>query len=143
MDEPREVLKPGTIIRTHDVLGGTTGLLIKAEAIEARRSGATGIIGGYVAGHGGDIYWVKHDDGVVSAYGWREFNLVDPEAAEEEEEEEDLIDIAIEAFQSILESEDPAGMVETAGYALAQIGGELPEGADGLGRGAFKRGQDA
>jgi hypothetical protein len=55
----------------------------------------------------------------------------------------DLVDIAIEAFQSILESEDPAGMVETAGYALAQIGGELPEGADGLGRGAYERGQDA
>ena len=52
----------------------------------------------------------------------------------------DLIEIAIKAFQSILESEDPTGMVETAGYALAQIGGELPDGADGLGTGAYKRG---
>jgi hypothetical protein len=55
-------------------------------------------------------------------------------------DEPDLLKIAIEAFQSILESEDPAGMVETAGYTLAQIGGELPEGADGLGTGAYKRG---
>jgi hypothetical protein len=141
MDEPREVLKSGTIIRTHDVLGGTTGLLIKPSYLAARRAGATGIIGGWVAGHGGDVYWVKHDDDVVSAYGWREFEFA--EDPEEEDEEEDPIDIAIEAFQSILESEDPAGMVETAGYALAQIGGELPDGADGLGRGAFKRGQDA
>lgn len=78
MEQPEYVLASGVKICTHEALHPTTGMLIKREYLDRRRPGATGTIKGYVAGHGGDIYWVEHeDDKSVSAYGWMEFELAE------------------------------------------------------------------
>lgn len=77
MEEPSHILEPGTVIRTHEVLGPTTGMLIQQRHLDARRPNAVGTIKGWVSGHGGDVYWVTHQDETVSAaYGWPEFELV-------------------------------------------------------------------
>jgi hypothetical protein len=77
LDEPRYILEDGTRVRTHAVLDDDTqGMIIAARHLEARRSNTVGVIAGYVAGHGGDVYWVRHSEGdAVAAYGFMEFEL--------------------------------------------------------------------
>ena len=78
MQEPKYVLSSGTKIRTHEALQPTTGMIIKQEYLDRRRPDAAGVLGGFVPGHGGDIYWVRHeDDKTVAVYGWMEFELVE------------------------------------------------------------------
>ncbi len=50
-------------------LSSTKGFLIAEKHLKARRAISTGIVQGYVPGHGGDVWWIKHDDGSVAAYG--------------------------------------------------------------------------
>ncbi len=57
-------------------LESTTGMLIKKEYLDNRKLGAVGEIVNWVPGHGGDVWWVKHDSGEVAAYCFTEF---DPE----------------------------------------------------------------
>lgn len=76
MQEPESILSNGTRVRTDRTLGSTVGMLVKQQYLDARRSNAEGTIKGWVTGHGGDVYWVQHDDGTVAAYGWMEFELV-------------------------------------------------------------------
>jgi hypothetical protein len=61
--------KTGMRVRTTR-LGSTIGMLIKEKHLRVRRSGITGAIQGWVPGHGGDVWWVLHDDGdnVIGAY---------------------------------------------------------------------------
>ena len=87
MKEPRELLKAGTRIVTHDELGETTGMLIVERHLNARKSNALGMIDGYVTGHGGDVYFVRHAEGdvrsepcPVAAYSFTEFELAEPPA---------------------------------------------------------------
>lgn len=54
-------------------LGSTTGMFISQEYLGNRKKGATGTIVNWVAGHGGDVWWVKHDSGEVAAYCFDEF----------------------------------------------------------------------
>lgn len=77
MDQPAEILKNGTRIQVHNNLGDTKGMLIKEEILTRRTPGITGRICGIVGGHGGDVYWVRHDgeEDTGSAYGWWEFEL--------------------------------------------------------------------
>jgi hypothetical protein len=75
MKESPGLLKLGTPIITHEALDTTSGLMVHGKHIEARRPNAKGTIAGIVGGHGGDTYWVKHDDEQVAAYGWQEFEL--------------------------------------------------------------------
>lgn len=77
MNEPKQVLGTGTRIRTHSTLGSIVGLIVKTEYLSARRANAFAVIGGFVPGHGGDVYWARHDDSTVAVYGWPEFELVD------------------------------------------------------------------
>lgn len=49
-------------------LDSTTGMLIADRHLQARRVGATGIVRNYVPGHGGDVWFVEHDDGSIGAY---------------------------------------------------------------------------
>jgi hypothetical protein len=50
-------------------LEDTTGMLIAEKHLSVRRLGAVGEITGYVAGHGGDVWWVHHwDTDQVGAY---------------------------------------------------------------------------
>lgn len=70
------VLSPGTEIRTHTQLESTRGMLIAEKHLLARRPGAVGVIGGYVPGHGGDVYWVRHGtEEIVAVYCFTEFEL--------------------------------------------------------------------
>lgn len=64
-------VKPGLRVTTGN-LESTRGMLIVPDKIANRRAGAHGVIGGYVAGHGGDVWWVKHDDGAVAPYMFTE-----------------------------------------------------------------------
>lgn len=42
-------------------LHSTRGFLIVEKHLSNRRIGATGTVGGWVPGHGGDVVWVKHE----------------------------------------------------------------------------------
>lgn len=42
-------------------LGDTMGMMIKPKHLDVRKVGVTGTITGYVPGHGGDVWWVRHD----------------------------------------------------------------------------------
>lgn len=79
MEEPKTILEAGTRIRTDKVLGSPAGIFVKEKYLQERKPDTVGIIRGWVAGHGGDIYWVQHEgcegtDG-IAAYGWMEFEL--------------------------------------------------------------------
>jgi len=77
MEEPQYILESGTKIVTHTNLCGTGGMLVKDQYLKARRPDAHGTIRNWVAGHGGDVYWVEHDDDkTIAVYGWMEFELV-------------------------------------------------------------------
>ncbi len=62
------------LVRTADPLQDTTGLMVKACHIEARRPGAWGELGGYVPRHGGDVWWIRHADMTAGAYSTLEFD---------------------------------------------------------------------
>ena len=54
-------------------LHSTKGMMIKSHHLEVRKAGVEGVVKGYVPGHGGDVWWVEHDDGKVGAYCFNEF----------------------------------------------------------------------
>jgi hypothetical protein len=54
-------------------LGETRGMLINPRHLDVRAEGKKGVVSGYVAGHGGDVWWVRHDSGSVGAYMFTEF----------------------------------------------------------------------
>ena len=54
-------------------LGDTKGVFIKKEHLDVRKIGVKGEVVGYVPGHGGDVWWIKHDDGQIGAYVFDEF----------------------------------------------------------------------
>ena len=59
----------GMRVKVTGPLASTAGMMIKKPFLDARRVGAFGHIRGYVPGHGGDVWWVEHeDDGYVGAY---------------------------------------------------------------------------
>lgn len=67
-------IKIGLKIRTHEHLESTNGMMISSKHLDARRHGTTGEIVGWVPGHGGDVWWVRHDGSdVVAAYSFTEF----------------------------------------------------------------------
>jgi hypothetical protein len=58
-------------------LNSSLGFMIKPNHITVRKEGIIGTVTGYVPGHGGDVWWVKHegsDD--VGAYCFDEFEPV-------------------------------------------------------------------
>lgn len=77
MRQPETILPHGTKVRTHDVLGPTTGMIISPASLAMRKPGAVGTIHGIVGGHGGDVYWVQHDGDMSPAapYCFYEFEL--------------------------------------------------------------------
>lgn len=69
-------VKPGIRVRVTK-LGETKGMLIKPKHLDCRREGVTGVVDGYVPGHGGDVWWVKHDDSTdIGAYVFDELELI-------------------------------------------------------------------
>lgn len=76
MDQPTYVLEKGTKIRTNTVLESTSGMRVHPGHLSARRPDLPGIITGVVPGHGGDVYWVRHEGLENSAaYCFTEFEL--------------------------------------------------------------------
>lgn len=78
MDQPTYVLKTGTKIRTNTALESTSGMRVHPGHLAARRPDLPGIIRGVVPGHGGDVYWVRHEgieDAAAAAYCFTEFEL--------------------------------------------------------------------
>ena len=77
MREPKFILTNGTKILTHSKLDPTTGFSISSKHIDLRKPKTSGEIYGVVAGHGGDVYWVRHEGDVYpAAYCYSEFELV-------------------------------------------------------------------
>ena len=53
------------------------GFLIKEKHLNCRRIGVTGTVDGWVPGHGGDVWWVKHEgNNEVGAYCFTEFEPI-------------------------------------------------------------------
>lgn len=48
------------------------GFLVKQHHIDVRRPGEEAEYAGYVPGAGGDIWWVRHQDGSIGAYTFDE-----------------------------------------------------------------------
>ncbi len=69
-------VKVGLIVRTNKRLGKTTGFMVVQKHLDARKSGKAGVVTGYVPGHGGDVWWVNHNDGTCGAYVFNEFHLI-------------------------------------------------------------------
>lgn len=78
MREPNVLLEPGTEIVTHKTLGPTSGFLVGLLYLQHRTPNVKAKIAGIVGGHGGDLYWVTHDDGTQSVYCYTEFELASP-----------------------------------------------------------------
>jgi hypothetical protein len=57
-------------------LGKTKGMFVKKEHLDVRKIGITGTLLDYVPGHGGDVWWVKHDDGKIGAYVFNELKKI-------------------------------------------------------------------
>lgn len=74
-EAPSYIFNNGTKIQIDPILGSTAGILVKQQYLDARKPGVAGTIKGWVGGHGGDIYWVEHEDGTIAVYGWAEFEL--------------------------------------------------------------------
>lgn len=75
----------------HDVKSGLRVKVVKLDTTEGMRvalkhrivraTGITGIVDGVVGGHGGDVWWVKHDDSDdVGAYCFTELEAIDAKA---------------------------------------------------------------
>ena len=83
-------VRQGILVRTNkhvDDPDSTKGFLIKEEYITARKSNVAGQVQSYVPGHGGDIWFVRHEDGSVGAYGFPELDRLDMTVQEIGEEE--------------------------------------------------------
>ena len=65
-------------------LESTQGMLIGQRFLDARKEGAVGIVYGVVAGHGGDVLWVKHEDGAEAAYCFTELTAWAEQGSESE-----------------------------------------------------------
>jgi len=76
VNQPSSILENGTWILTQSRLSDVeVGTFLRAEYLLTRTPNVRGQICGVVGGTGGDIYWVQHEDGLKSAYGWWEFDL--------------------------------------------------------------------
>jgi len=79
MKERETLPENGSKVVTHAELGSTAGMMVKHEYIAARRPSAKGTMRGWVPGHGGDVWWVEHEDGSVAAYCFDELEFTKEE----------------------------------------------------------------
>ncbi len=75
MQQPMYILEDGTRVVTHAALEDTRGMMVPPSYLGARKPNEKGAISGVVGGHGGDVYYVKHDSGDVGVYAFTEFEL--------------------------------------------------------------------
>jgi hypothetical protein len=67
-------IKPGVRVRIV-WLDDTDGMLVAREHIANRQKGAHGSVQTIVAGHGGDVWLVRHDSGSIGSYCYTEMEL--------------------------------------------------------------------
>lgn len=77
-------IKPTLKIRTNPELHLTTGMMIREDYLRNRKPNAVGTIHGYVGGHGGDVWWVIHEDESIAPYMFSEFEPTEPVEAPQE-----------------------------------------------------------
>ena len=69
----------GQLVRTAETLGETKGWFIVADAMARREPNRLGFIVNWVAGHGGDVLWVVHEEGGPGVpYSTEELEKVGP-----------------------------------------------------------------
>ncbi|OHB20143.1 MAG: hypothetical protein A2854_05010 [Parcubacteria group bacterium RIFCSPHIGHO2_01_FULL_56_18] len=69
-------VKPGLRVKTTE-LGDTRGMTIVEKHLKVREEGVTGTITRHVPGHGGDVWFVRHDNSEnVGAYSIDEMEPV-------------------------------------------------------------------
>lgn len=65
----------GTLVRISDTIKPSHqcgGFLVKADYIANRRPSENAEYYGWVPGAGGDLWWIKHEDGTIGAYEFTE-----------------------------------------------------------------------
>lgn len=72
-------VKPGLEILTNGTLGTTAGMTIAYHHLSARRPNAKGRVLCQSLGHGGDVWFVRHDLGAAAAYTFTEFQPAERE----------------------------------------------------------------
>ena len=73
----------GLRIKTNAVLGKTTGMIVAARHLRARRPSTEGVIDDFVPGHGGDVWFIRHGS-EFGAYCYNEFELVREEKSNDD-----------------------------------------------------------
>lgn len=77
MDAPTHVPEIGTLLLVECLI--TTGGMLLAQAdLDKRRAGEVVKMHGIVGGHGGDVWWCKHENGDIAPYCWSELEYSDP-----------------------------------------------------------------
>jgi len=69
----------GTRLRTKKRIApmeACRGFFVKERHLEARKPNCEGKYTGYVAGAGGDVWWIEHLDGTIGAYAYNELTDV-------------------------------------------------------------------
>lgn len=71
-------LKPGTRVITNKELDpDLRGIMVHPKHLRVRKTNQPGMIEHYAPGHGGDVWYVKHDDSdEIGAYIYTEFELL-------------------------------------------------------------------
>lgn len=69
-------VKIGLKVEITKLEDNTRGMFVAKKHLDVRRVGAKGTVVGYVPGHGGDVWWVRHDDETVGVYIFDEFELL-------------------------------------------------------------------
>jgi len=68
-------IKPDLRVKTTK-LNDTEGMLINQKHLAVRRESVTGTVKSYVPGHGGDVWFVQHDNSEeIGAYCYTELEL--------------------------------------------------------------------
>lgn len=68
-------VKPGLSVKV-TALGSTGGMIIAAKHLICRRVGVKGTVKNWVPGHGGDVWYIQHENSPdVGAYVFNEFEL--------------------------------------------------------------------
>ncbi len=70
-------VEPGLSVKVTELKEAyTKAFFVRKQYLQARRLGAVGVVHSYVSGHGGDVWWVRHEDGSVAVYMFDEFEPV-------------------------------------------------------------------
>ena len=66
-------LRQGMRVKTVPRLHSTDGLLVHQKHLAARDNNKVGTLINWVPGHGGDVWFVEHEDSSIAAYSFTEF----------------------------------------------------------------------